>query len=76
MAITAAALQTALGLNFGDTKVLRANEVQGADATKQEWYVLGGTANPGKAIWVSTTASDNAATQATAVNAALLAYLP
>ena len=73
MAITAAAMQTALGLNFGDPNVIIANEVSGADATKQSWYVDGGTYSPGRVIWVTTTASGNAATQAAAVKAALLA---
>jgi hypothetical protein len=75
MAITPAALQTALGNLIGDPKVVRANEVQGADATKQEWYVDGRLTVPGRVRWVSTTASDNAATQAAAVLAALRAWV-
>jgi len=73
MAITSAALQTALGVKAGDPFVIRAGEVQGSDATKQEWYVEGRLTVPGRVRWVSTTASDNAATQAVAVLAALRA---
>ena len=73
MAITAAALQAALGTNAMNAIVVRAGEVQGADATKQEWYVVGNVAAPGRARWVSTTAADDAATQAAAVLAALIA---
>ena len=67
MAITPAAMQAELGLNPAGPQVLRADETQGADATKQEWYVTGGTTVPGVARWCSTTASDNAATQAASV---------
>lgn len=56
-----------------NAQVIRAGEVQGADATKQEWYVVGNVDAPGRNRWVSCTASDNAATQATAVLAALRA---
>jgi hypothetical protein len=73
MAITPAALQTALGDTIGAPKVLRADETQGADATKQEWLVHGRGTVPGRVRWVSTTASDNAATQAAAVLVALRA---
>jgi hypothetical protein len=73
MAITPAALQTALGVTYGSPRVLRADETQGSDATKQEWYVHGEMAVPGRVRWVSTTASDNAATQAASVLAALAA---
>ena len=73
MAITPAALQTALGGLVGDPQVLRADETQGADATKQEWLVHGRLTVPGRVRWVSCTASDNAATQAAAVLVALRA---
>lgn len=73
MAITPAALQSALGTGVGDPLVMRADEVQGADATKQEWYVHGRATVPGRIRWVSTTASGNAATQAAAVLSALRA---
>ena len=67
MAITAAALQTALGTNA--TVIQHSAE----DETWQEQYVIGnpGTAYAGKAKWVQTTAANNAATQATAILAAL-----
>lgn len=73
MAITAAALQAALGSGVFAPRVLRADEVQGADATKQAWLVSGMGTVAGRVRWVSCTASDNAATQATAVLAALRA---
>ena len=73
MAITPAQMQTALGDLIGDPKVLRCDETQGADATKQEWYVDGRLTVPGRVRGVSTTASDNAATQAAAVLTALRA---
>lgn len=67
MAITAAALQTALGTNA--TVIRHGAENQ----TWQDQYVVGnpGTVYAGKARWVQTTASDNAATQAAAILAAL-----
>jgi hypothetical protein len=73
MAITPAEMQAALGVGWGAPRVVRADETQGADATKQEWYVVAGVVSAGRSRWVSTTASDNAATQAAAVVAALAA---
>ena len=73
MAITPAALQTALGVTIGDPLVMRADETAGADATKQEWLVHGRGTVPGRVRWVTCTASGNAATQAAAVLAALRA---
>lgn len=73
MAITPAQLQTELGANPMNAQVIRAGEVQGSDATQQEWYVIGNVDAPGRSRWVSTTASDNAATQAAAVLTALRA---
>lgn len=69
MAITSASLQTELG---GNATVL---QHCGEAGTTQEQYVVGnpGTAYAGRAKWVQTTASDNAATQASAVLAALIA---
>lgn len=67
MAITAAALQAALGTNPMNAIVMIANEVEGADATKQGWYVIGNVDAPGRARWCVTTAADNAATQAASV---------
>lgn len=71
MAITGAALQAALGVTSGlDPKVMREYGVVG---TFQEWLVSGGPVQPGRVRLVRTTASDNAATQATAVLNALKA---
>ena len=73
MAITPAALQTALGDTIGAPQILRADETRGVLTTEQEWLVHGGLTVPGRVRWCVTTASDNAATQATAVLAALRA---
>jgi hypothetical protein len=73
MAITPAAMQTALGLNPNDPRVIRCDETQGVLTTKQEWYVVAGVVSAGRSRWVVTTASDDAATQAAAVVAALAA---
>lgn len=73
MAITPAACQAALGTNPMSARIIRADETQGADATKQEWYVIGNAAAPGRNRWCSTTASDNAATQAASILAQLRA---
>lgn len=64
MAITPAQCQTALGDTIGDAKILIARESVG---TLQEWYVQGRLAVPGRCRWVTTTAADNAATQAAAI---------
>lgn len=71
MAITAAALQAALGTNAMNARVLRAFEP--SQGTEQQWYVIGNVDAPGRTKLVSTTASDNAATQAAAVLTALRA---
>lgn len=73
MAITPAALQTALGVKIGDPLLMRADETAGSDATKQAWLVHGRGTVPARVRWVVTTASDNAATQAAAVLTALRA---
>lgn len=71
MAITAAALQTALGDGNGNTvQVLKAF---GTYVTQQHWYIHGHTLYPGRVKFVATTASDNAASQAITVLAAMLA---
>ena len=67
MAITPAACQAELGTNPMNAQILRANEVQGLDATKQEWYVIGLVNAPGRVRWCVTTAADNAATQAASI---------
>lgn len=70
MAITGAALQTALGLTETDARVTQELGIVG---TFQEWYVEGNGDAPGRAKLIRTTASDNAATQAAAVITALKA---
>ncbi len=72
MAITSAQLQTALG----DGQPMDVNVRQTLPpygATLQYWYVTGGEIYRGRAKTVTTTASDNAATQAASVRAQLLA---
>lgn len=76
MAITAAALQTALGTNGTSPKVIRQDlSVSTGETigTTQRWYVEGKVAVAGRVRWCETTASDNAATQAAAVLTALRA---
>jgi hypothetical protein len=71
MAITAAALQTALGDgNPLKPRVLRAFGTYG---TQQHWYVQGGQAYANRTKFVVTTAADDATTQAAAVVTALRA---
>ena len=70
MAITGAQLQTALGITPQDAKVTQEFGVSG---TLQNWYVEGNMDAPGRAKLISTTAADNAATQAAAVLTALRA---
>ena len=67
MAITPKACQAVLGSNPMNAQILRADETQGSDATKQEWYVAGNADAPGRVRWCSTTASDDAATQAASI---------
>lgn len=62
MAITPAACQAELGANAQNAQIVRADEVVGT--TLQGWYVLGMVDAPGRARYVTTTRSDNAATQA------------
>lgn len=71
MAITAAQLQAALGTNLNNAQVQQVGPVTGT--TNQVWYVVGGNDARGRCRWVSTLASDNAATQAAAVLTALRA---
>ena len=70
MAITGAALQTELGTNAMNAQVVREFGVAG---TFQGWWITGNVAGVGRARYVNTTASDNAATQAAAVLTALAA---
>ena len=73
MSITAAALQAELATGIkGRTEVVVLREY-GTYGTKQVWYVQGGVNYPGRCKFVETTEADNAATQATAVLAALSA---
>jgi hypothetical protein len=69
MAITSAALQTALGVGIGDPQVVMAFEP--SQGTGQQWLVNGRGTVPGRVRLITTTAADNAATQAAAVLAAL-----
>lgn len=69
MTITAAALQAALDTTELSMKVEQ-SDVTGS--TLQQWFVKGGIDVCSRARWVSTTASDNAATQAATVLAAML----
>lgn len=68
MAITGAQLQAALGSTQADAKVTQEFGVTG---TEQNWYVEGNLDAPGRAKLITTTAADNAATQAAAVLTAL-----
>ena len=71
MAITAAQLNTALGTQTWATAPVVAVEVAPYGGTSQFWHVLGGVLYPGKSMIVKTTASDNAATQASTITTAL-----
>lgn len=71
MSITSAELQSALGLNPMNAQVVQSFEP--SIGIQQQWYVVGNADAPGKALLVTTTASDDAATQAAAVLAALRA---
>lgn len=70
MAITGAALQTALGVLPMNPRVISEFGVSG---TTQGWYVVGNQDGYGRSKFINTTAADNAATQAAAVIAALIA---
>ena len=72
MAITTAALQTALGDNQ-PTGVRVLMQFGGEADSLQQWLIQGGTTYPGRVKLVATTASDNATNQAATVTAALLA---
>lgn len=64
MAITSSELQAELGADPIDPRVVRDF---GIHDSLQHWYVIGGDSARGRARLVSTTASDNAATQAASV---------
>lgn len=67
MAITGAQLNTALGYDGKTQKEHVLRELPPYGGTLQYWLIHGGQPYHGKVRKVSTTASDNAATQATAV---------
>lgn len=69
MAITAADLQAELGTRVTDPRVT--HELPPYGGTGQYWRITGGMTYKGREKRVSTTASDDAATQAVAVLAAL-----
>lgn len=69
--VTGAALQTALGTN-AMSPIVQA-ELPPYGASIQRWSVRGGPQAAGRTRIVTTTASDNAATQAAAVLTALRA---
>lgn len=67
---TPAQVQTQLGDGLNAPRILMAEETRGL---KANYYVQGNVAYPGRVKWCSCTAADSAATQATAILAALLA---
>lgn len=69
MAVTTAQLQTALGALATSPTVIA--ELAPYGAASQFFLVEGRVAYPGKRMIIKTTASDNAATQATTVTGAL-----
>jgi hypothetical protein len=69
MAITAADLQAALGTLTTSPRVVAEYAPYGS--TKQYWGISGGVVYAGKWMIIDTTASDNAATQATTITTAL-----
>ncbi len=74
MAITPAACQAAIDSAGGGKIANIAIADEGGGGTEQRWYVVGITAPyAGRSRWVNTTASGNAATQAAAILAALVA---
>ncbi len=62
MAITAAAMQAALGMNAMNAEVLQHSEP--ISGSVQRWYIVGNQDAPGRAKWIETTAASDAATQA------------
>lgn len=65
MAITVAQMQAELGTNPNNAQVRQLQ--MPLTGTTQVWYVEGNQDARGRARWVSTTAADNAATQAASV---------
>lgn len=71
-AVTPAAVQVALGVDVGSPKILRAEQITNG-ATAGAYLVQGAATVPGRTRWCAVTNTDNAATQATAILAALRA---
>jgi len=71
MAVTAAAVQAVLGTNAMNSQILMSFEP--SQGTLQQWLVRGGVNHAGRTRMVTTTASDDAATQAAAILTALAA---
>lgn len=71
MAQTSAQVQAELGTNPCNAQIIRSFEP--SQGTLQQWYVHGNVTVPGRARLVTTTASDNAATQAADILTALRA---
>ena len=69
MAQTSAAVQAVLGTNSMNAKIVYSFEA--SQGTLQQWYVIGNVDAPGRSRLVTTTASDDAATQAAAILTAL-----
>lgn len=67
---TAAEVQAQLDATGLAAQILR-NDHAG---TKENYYVQGGIGYAGRSLWVETTASDNAATQAAAITTAMRKY--
>jgi hypothetical protein len=70
LAISSSDLQAQLGTNPNNPQVIRDYGVCGSE---QHWLIAGGTVYPGRTKFCQTTASDNAATQKTAILADLAA---
>lgn len=70
--VTPDQVQTQLGTNQGDPKILRAEQITNG-STAGAYLVQGGVTYPGRTRWCAVTNTDNAATQATSIRSALLA---
>ena len=71
MAQTAAAVQAVLGTNPMNAQII--TSFQPSLGTTQQWYCIGNVDAPGRARFIETTASDDAATQAADILTALRA---
>lgn len=70
-AVTPAAIQAVLGTSQGSPRIVRADQT--VTATVAQYYVVPGVVSAGRSRWCLTTNTDNAATQAAAIVAALAA---